>query len=378
MRRFIVVFMIVFLLIQPFSLQVTKASNSTVTGNTYGQNDNLSTTFVKVTNSANVSTQNVNDFIVKAQNTIKNEKQAENPQVSTFSQSLIKSTEIYDYFYIDESSKDMYFYEDNSNSNPIAKIVDLETKTTSSTLMKQSSDTTKLQSLAAVSTISGGMGARVIVPSGNLLEARIHTDSNIQQLNNNSGTTYTYVGFTGATEADAGLQYSPKNPSRKQNGVQAWKPYLKVGESDPWDNTAMLNGYDAVQYNNGFIPGEDVQVSFWKKYFHDNVSTTRMKLQGLAKCANSTCSNSTPTKLAVIMEKNGSGIADITNYKILATIADIKDPNTHVVLTRASGSLNASVSNITVDGVSRVPTESAKSSNSSMSISSNSVSFNIR
>lgn len=378
MKKIIILFMIVSLLIGALSFKFTEAKgndiSSTVTGNTYGQDNNLLSSFVKVTNSANVSSQDVNSFIFKAQNVIMEEKKEQSPQISTFSQSLVTNKEAYDYFYIDGENKNLYFYEDSPSTSPIAKIVNLDTKIANDFISKQTSNNIYMQNLAAVSTISGGIGARAFVSTGNLLEARIHTDGNVGVLESNKGTTYTYVGFTGNTEADAGLQYSPKS----QNGVQAWKPYMKVGENYPWGNDTMLSGYDAVQYNNGFIPGEDVQVSFWKKYFHDNVSTARVKLQGMAKCANSTCSNATPTKLAVIMEKNGSGIAEITNYKILATIADIKDPQTHAVITKASGSLNTSVSNITVDGISRVPTQSAKSSNSSMSISSNSVSFNIR
>ncbi|WP_322907833.1 YrpD family protein [Paenibacillus campi] len=372
MRKFMLLFMITFLLLQLFSLQSTEASsndwNGTVTGNTYEQNNNLPSTFVKVTNSANVSNQDVNDFILKAQQIIKNEKQAQNPQISLFSQKTLTPKEVYDYFYIDESDKDLYFYEDGSN--PIAKIVDLDTTVVGNTYINQNSSNTYMQSLAATSTISGGLGARVIIPSsGSLLEARIHTDGNVKQLDNNKGTTYTYVGFTGNTEADAGLQYSPLRTDG--SGVQAWKPYLKVGGGSPWSTDTMLKGYDAVQYKNGYIPGEDVQVSFWKNYVHDNVSTTRLKLQGTAKCTNYTCTNTTPTKLAVIMEKNGTGVSNISGYKILATIADTSD-------SKAFGQLNTSINNITVDGISQVPKESARSSNSSMRVSSNSVTFNIR
>ncbi|TKJ84026.1 hypothetical protein PaeCFBP13512_21890 [Paenibacillus sp. CFBP13512] len=373
MRKFITVIIIGMLFLETSSLKISAAdigvTNGTVTANTYTQDNNSLASFVKVTNVANVSTQNVNKFISQAQSVIKETRGTS--QSSDFSQMLVANKEVYDYFYIDEANKDLYFYEDSSNSNPIAKIVDLNTHSSIDTSVKSSSNSMYTQNLASLAPISGGMGARATVPSGNLLEARINTDNNIKQLNANTGTTYTYVGFTGATEVDAGLQYSPLNPT--SNGHQVWKPYLKLGSKDPWSTDTMLDGYDAVQFQNGYIPGEEVQVSFWKNYVHDNVKTTRLKLQGLAKCANSTCSNASPTKLAVIMEKNGTGIANIDSYKILATIADIKDTNT-----KASGVVKASVTNITVDGVPKTPTQAAKSANSSMSVSSNSVTFNIK
>ncbi|WP_204826633.1 YrpD family protein [Paenibacillus nicotianae] len=370
MKKFITVIIIGMLFLETSSLKISAAdvvgTNSTVTANTYTQDNNSLASFVKVTNTANVSNQNVNKFISQAQSVIKENRKTSQP--SEFSQMLVANKEIYDYFYIDEDNKDLYFYEDSSNSNPIAKIVDLNTRSSIDTSVKSSSNSMYTQNLASLAPISGGMGARATVPSGNLLEARIHTDGNIKQLNLNKGTSYTYVGFTGSTEADAGLQYSSLNG--QSNGYQVWKPYLKLGSSDPWSTNTMLNGYDAVQFQNGYIPGEEVQVSFWKNYVHDNVSTTRLKLQGLAKCANSTCSNASPTKLAVIMEKNGTGTSNIAAYKILATIADTD--------IKASGQVNSSVTNITVDGAPKTPTQAAKSTNSSMSISSNSITFNIK
>ncbi|WDF50364.1 YrpD family protein [Paenibacillus sp. KACC 21273] len=372
LRKFITVIIIGMLFLETSSLKISAAdvsgTNSTVTANTYTQDNNLLPSFVKVTNAANVSTQNVNKFISQAQSVIKENRKTSQP--SEFSQMLVANKEIYDYFYIDEANKDLYFYEDSFNSNPIAKIVDLNTHSSMDTSVKSSSNNSMyIQNLASLASISGGMGARATIPSGNLLEARIHTDGDTKQLNLNKGTSYTYVGFTGSKEADAGLQYSALNA--QSNGHQVWKPYLKLSSSDPWSTDTMLNGYDAVQFQNGYIPGEEVQVSFWKNYIHDNVRTTRLKLQGLAKCANSTCSNASPTKLAVIMEKNGTGVANIDSYKVLATIADVNN-------TKASGQVNSSVTNITVDGVPKTPVQDAKSTNSSMSISSNSVTFKIK
>lgn len=64
---------------------------------------------------------------------------------------------------------------------------------------------------------------------------------------------------------------------------------------------------------------------------------------------------------------------NINFYKIRATTIAMKNPNIKYLC-----KVNVSVINITLDGVSKAPMQAAKSTNISMSISSNSAAFSIK
>lgn len=306
---------------------------------------------INIINSTDATEQEVQTFVTQAKEVV---RQEQNNNMRLFSSddeqksSDVKQAtyETVDYYKIDTDK--LFFYEDSRLEKPVLKVIPLNSQ----------------QNLATTSNnaIPDGIGGRVFVSSttGSYIEARV---SNIN-LKNIQGSPYIYTGLNYKNfSVDAGIAYSPNDFP----GV--WQPYLKIGGAAPLGTSYLLKGYNSVQNSNGYLSSEPIQIDFWRNYSSSTTNeqnAIRVKLVGTAVCTDLSCSHRANTKLTSIFSKSNTGLEKIDNYKILATLAGASP----------SGQLNATVSDITVDGVAKAPIKNA-TDYTSVDISGNTVNYRI-
>jgi hypothetical protein len=184
--------------------------------------------------------------------------------------------------------------------------------------------------------ISDGIGARVKINGSTAsYMSTLTTTATASQVvvpvdNNNSGTVcpkangvavcnaWTYGGFETSTGVvfDMGLMYdSTIGPFDTEQG---YKGFLSLSP----DKLSYANGYDQVQYKNGYKAGTQVT-----QYFYRNVSgKVRLKLEGLATCADMGCNNPADTQLITIIEsKDSFNISSVKYWKIVSTISTLNN-----------------------------------------------------
>ncbi|URJ59654.1 YrpD family protein [Paenibacillus polymyxa] len=322
---------------------ITEKVSDSVTQSTYGLEHSKNVT---VKNDAEVSQEKINNFIIQAKKVVREEK----ANSQSFKASIESSTyETVDYCYLDDTN--LYFYEDSSIKDPELIILPVENGREETHVIKPQA-------------IQGGFGGRVLVNSttGNYIETRAITTSSNSTLLATNGTPYMYTGFTArGLEVDAGLAYS------KGDAPGVWQPYLKIGGDDPLSTSYLLDGYNQVQYKNGYITGQPVQMDLWRNYTSGvEHNAVRLKLAGTAICADLGCSRHGDTKLTTIFSKSNIGVSSVVNYKLLATIAG----------SGASGQMNSTLSEISIDGIAKTPVKD-EVANTQVTISGNSASFKL-
>lgn len=203
----------------------------------------------------------------------------------------------FDYVLLDDEVS--YFYEKSLDKKP-----ELVIYPTSSG--KKSNYSTR-----AYTDLPNGIGGRVkMKQDGNILTTTIKT-STTSQVEQEVGMPYLYTGFeSDKGSTDIGLQYSDKK--------KLWNPYFlyNFGSKDK-DEGHSLRYYDEVQLDNGYIPGEDIDVTVYKNYD----GRIRYKSQGYAKYADRYGSDGNTWLIHVIESTKEPRIGTVDCWKVLGTIA---------------------------------------------------------
>ena len=262
----------------------------------------LMTSNVVVTNNASALEPITNNLETKLTKDIKLDNFLEEArEVMSKEKNQLQSDEdqVFLYQLVDESTNELYFYE-NAMGEETVDIFELKDNNTDS-----STDT--------LANLHGGIGARQYIPTSGhgTLTTTVTLPRNVESLN---GTAYIYSGFTGTVESDMGLQFV-----RKIDGVNnAWVPYLKVGDIVFTDTgTNFAPGYNQVQYRNGFAPGADITFVVDSNY--NGTGRARLKQMGYAIHAKLDGSGGTTYLTSIIEAKNSSGRP--SKFKVLATVA---------------------------------------------------------
>lgn len=200
----------------------------------------------------------------------------------------------FDYVLLDDEVS--YFYEKSLDKKP-----ELVIYPTSSG--KKSNYGTR-----AYTDLPKGIGGRVkMKQNGNILTTTIKT-STTSQVEPKVGTAYLYTGFeSNKGSTDIGLMY------HKDKNI--WHPYFRYS-NDPY-GYRFVKGYNQVCKENGFIPGEDINIAVYKNYG----GRIRYKSEGYARHSNKKGEGGPTWLVHVIESTKEPNIGTVDCWKILATIA---------------------------------------------------------
>ncbi|MGW8957118.1 YrpD family protein [Paenibacillus sp. NPDC055715] len=275
-----------------------------------------------------VSSSKINELVNRFKKGIE-EDRASNQKISmnkNVSESVYDNA-IYDYTIIGEDY--VYKYEETPDKAPVLTIEKPDFKY----LPEGQND----RITTSAYNIGDGIGGRQnITKNGRYLSTllRLPLDSQVVE----ETAAYNYSGFTsGAYEADMGLVYdSSVGVGEKEKG---WKPTMIVKRNGVSKAAKLIAGYTNVQGSNAYLPNSNVNLYVW----YNDGGKVRMKINGIATCADMACNRSTDTPLISIMETNDSlDINSVDQWKLLSTVVSTGD----------RGRNKAIYSSIKVDGAS--------------------------
>ncbi|MGG0120608.1 YrpD family protein [Bacillus paranthracis] len=252
-----------------------------------------------------------------------------------------------------------YFYEESSLNGESITVYPTKTEKNNTILPSTTSNDLILPA------IKGGIGGKAVIPGGgSYLNTTVRTGTIQQTEAKNESLAYIYTGFSGISpnnksiEADMGLQYS--------NDSKIWKPaFLYYYEGVQYKINTYKNNDDRVSYQNGFIPGTDVNMTI---YPNAN-GNAQLTVSGYAKYSDKG-GNGTNTYLTSILEAVGKPAKRVDNWKTLVTIANKN-------ATSAEGKAYGKFKNINVNGNSVYPKLDSKDNATTVDILGNNVEISI-
>ncbi len=254
------------------------------------------------------------------------------------------------YTYITFDEEVTYLYEESESDNPKLIIFDSVVQEVS----EEGIDYNFNAKVGQTDFIPDGVGGKQTITKASsgssYLSAtmQLPTDSQISKDVENH-IHYNYGGFeyssgasggVGSWATDAGVMFSKSlGPGGRYTG---WKPILTVKKkttSSSWTTyaPAFLQGYNQVQYRNGFKPGTSPIMYVW---FNNN-GKIRLKIEGITICANSSGTTLKDTyNIAIYETKSKTNISSIHRWKLLSSVVS---PNN-------TGKNKAVFSNIKIGG----------------------------
>ncbi|TPV47280.1 YrpD family protein [Bacillus dicomae] len=252
-----------------------------------------------------------------------------------------------------------YFYEESSFNGESITVYPTKTEKNNTTLSSTTSNNLTLPA------IKGGIGGKAVIPGGgSYLNTTVQTGTIQQTEAKNESLAYIYTGFSGISpnnksiEADMGLQYS--------NDSKIWKPaFLYYYEGVQYKINTYKNNDDRVSYQNGFIPGTDVNMTIYP----NTNGNAQLTVSGYAKYSDKV-GNGTNTYLTSILEAVGKPAKRVDNWKTLVTIANKNAAS-------AEGKAYGKFKNINVNGNTVYPKLDSKDNATTVDILGNNVEISI-